>query len=230
MDIYAVKILEIDDEILNCLYEITYFDKRYKNKRYLNKNDEIRTLIGKILIRSIVAQEYKVKNRSIYFSINQWGKPFLEGYPEFNFNISHSEDYVLCAVDDKPIGIDIEKIRSIEYEDIAKSFFTKDELDYIVKKDIDNKLNKFYEIWTLKESYIKCCGQGLCIPLKSFSVINKLGFVNPTIDNKYNIYTFKKFCIGTDYKIAVCSLNNKVPSSILNVEQNDLINDYLNLL
>lgn len=31
-------------------------------------------------------------------------------------------------------------------------------------------MDRFYEIWTLKESYIKCRGQRLSIPLTSFFV------------------------------------------------------------
>lgn len=31
-------------------------------------------------------------------------------------------------------------------------------------------MRKFYEVWTLKESYIKCYGSGLSMSLKSFSI------------------------------------------------------------
>lgn len=231
MNIYVVKVSEIDGEILNYLYEITYFDKRYKNKSYFNKIDKIRTLISKILIRTIITKELKINNSNINFSTNQWGKPFLVDYPELNFNISHSVDYVLCAIDCKFIGVDIEKIKCIEYEDIAKRFFTINEFNYIMQSDLYSNLNRFYEIWTLKESYIKCIGQGLTIPLKSFSIeVNNFGDVKSIIDHNYNTYTFKKFYIESDYKIAVCSYNNKISNNITSIEQNELISSYLNSL
>ncbi|WP_084108798.1 4'-phosphopantetheinyl transferase family protein [Clostridium cavendishii] len=49
----------------------------------------------------------------------------------------------------------------MEYEEIIKKFFTAKEVDTIVNQDLNFQLYKFYEIWTLKECYIKCCGQEL---------------------------------------------------------------------
>ena len=34
----------------------------------------------------------------------------------------------------------------------------------------DEKINYFYDLWTLKESYIKTIGKGLYTPLNSFSI------------------------------------------------------------
>ena len=51
------------------------------------------------------------------FEKNQYGKPYLSEHPDFYFNISHSGEYVLCAIDNNPIGVDIEEVvRAIEYE------------------------------------------------------------------------------------------------------------------
>ncbi|AKN31887.1 hypothetical protein Ccar_13865 [Clostridium carboxidivorans P7] len=32
-----------------------------------------------------------------------FGKPYLKEYLKLNFNIDHSEDFVVCAVDDKAV-------------------------------------------------------------------------------------------------------------------------------
>ena len=176
---------------------VKQFEKKYKIKKFINRKDKIRTLIGEILIRTIVVEKLDIRNKNIRFEKNQFGKPYLKDYLKFNFNISHSGDFVLCAIDKKPIEIDIEEVKYIEYEEIAKSFFTISEFDYIVKNDWDTSLNKFYKIWTLKESYIKCCGQGLTIPLKSFSIdIDKYENIKVIIQNEHNNYIFKRFDIG----------------------------------
>lgn len=106
------------------------------------------------MIRTIIVEELDIKN--IKFHKNQYGKPYLKEHPKFNFNISHSGNFVACVVDDKPVGIDIEEVRYIEYEEIAKNFFTVSEFCYIIKQNLNDQLSKFYEIWILKESYIKC--------------------------------------------------------------------------
>lgn len=228
MKIYAVRILDISEEKLNKFCLLIDSEKKCKIEKFINKKDKVRALIGEILIRTIIAEEFGIGNKYIKFEKNQYGKPYLKEYPKFNFNISHSGDFVLCAIDDKPIGIDIEEVKCIEYEEIAKSFFTISEFNYIIKNDSDICLSKFYEIWTLKESYIKCCGQGLSIPLKAFSIdIDEYENIKVIIDNEHNEYTFKRFSMGLDYKIAICSLNKEISNNIIKVDQNSLINKYL---
>ncbi|WP_234119117.1 4'-phosphopantetheinyl transferase family protein [Clostridium hydrogenum] len=231
MKIYAVKILDISEENLNKLKLTFDLEKKCKIEKFINKKDKIRTLIWKILIRTIIIQELNISNNHISFKKNQYGKPYMEYYPKFNFNISHSGNIVLCGIDNKPIGIDVEEVKHIEYRDIAKSFFTEMEFDYINRNNSNIRLSKFYEIWTLKESYIKCCGQGLSIPLKSFSIdIDKYENIKVSADNQYNEYIFKKFDINLNYKIAVCSLNKEISDDIIMIDQNRLINIYFKII
>lgn len=108
-----------------------------------------------------------------------------------------------------------------------KPFFSVNEVDYIINQDINVQLNKFYEMWVLKESYIKCCGQGLSIPLKSFSInIEEYENIKVIINNKHKEHKFKRFDIDLGYKMAVCSLSKKISDNIINVNQNTLINKY----
>lgn len=216
MKIYCVKILDISEEKLEKLFLSISGERKSKIEKFVNKKDKIRSLIGEILIRIIVNDELGIGNSFIKFEKNKYSKPYLKGYPKFNFNISHSDDFVVCAISDKPVGVDIEKIKYIKYIDIAQRFFTISEFDYIMKNDLDIRLSAFYEIWTLKESYIKCCGQGLSIPLKSFSIdIDKFENIKVIIDNQYNEYIFKRFEIDSNYKIAICSINKEISSSII---------------
>lgn len=226
MKAYITKIIDISEEKLNRISLLIDSDKKTKIDKYHNKKDKIRSLIGDILIRNIIIKELNIQNNYITFDKNKYGKPYLLNYPKFNFNISHSEEYVACAVDDKPIGIDIEKIKIIKYEEITERFFTEEELKYILREDLENdKQSKFYEIWTLKESFIKCCGKGLSIPLKSFS-INVDKYKNISVNDKQNKYKLKSFNIDEDYKMAVCS-NNQITKEIITIDTTSLINNCL---
>ncbi|WP_291560032.1 MULTISPECIES: 4'-phosphopantetheinyl transferase family protein [unclassified Clostridium] len=227
MKIYAVKISDMGEEKLYKLCLMVGSEKKYKIEKFINKKDKIRSLIGEVLIRTIIAEELDITNKCLKFERNQYGKLYLKDHPQFNFNISHSEEYVVCAIDNKPIGIDVEMIKHIEYKEIAKSFFTTGEFGYIVNQDLNFQLNKFYEIWTLKESYIKCCGQGLSIPLKSFSIqVDQNENIKVISNNKCKEYKFKILDIEPGYKLAVCSLNKEISSNITIVDQNSLINQY----
>jgi len=230
MKIYVVKTFDITEEKLQNLCLLISSEKKHKIDKFINKEDKIRTLIGEILIRTIIVKQLGIKNENIKFEKNKYGKPYLKEYPMINFNISHSGDFVVCATHDKPIGIDIEEIKKIEYGNISKNFFALSEFNYIIKQKLDIQLSKFYEIWTLKESYIKCCGQGLSIPLKSFSIeVDKYEGIKVIINEGYDDHTFKIFDIILGYKMAVCLENKEIINNIITVDQNSLINNYSKL-
>lgn len=227
MEIYVVKILNIEKNKFNelCLYVDK--SKRFAIDKYINNKDKVRTLLGEVLIRTIISKKLNINNDFIQFEQNEFGKPYLKGNPYFNFNISHSGDYVACGIDCSAIGIDIEEISDIKYVEIARRFFEKNEFNYVIKGNLYTALGRFYEIWTLKESYIKCCGQGLLIPLKSFSVdIDQYGNIKVTVNGEDEKYAFKKFDIGGGYKISVCSLNKEASNNVVMIEQNTLINAF----
>ncbi len=68
-----------------------------------------------------------------------------------------------------PVGVDIEKIRPIDFA-IAERFFTASEYRLLMDTAEQERLQLFYTLWTLKESYIKFVGKGLSIPLDSFAI------------------------------------------------------------
>lgn len=225
MNIYAVKIFDISQEKLDELCSFLNLEKRNKIKNFLNKKDKIRGVISELLIKKLVSERLDNKMENIEFYKNEYGKPYIKNHPELKFNISHSGDFVICAIDTEPVGIDIEEIRQFEYKTIVKRYFSIEEFNYINKQEVDSSLNRFYEIWTLKESYIKCCGKGLSIPLKSFSIhIDKYKSIKVTIDGEKMKHIFKQFDIESGYKMAICSLNNEITNKIIFVEQKSLIN------
>lgn len=86
------------------------------------------------------------------------GKPFIENTPQFN--LSHSGDYVVCAVDENPIGVDIEKISRMKEAVFARiaSPLEKQKAAAIQ----DGELLEYYcSVWTKKESLLKLTGEGI---------------------------------------------------------------------
>lgn len=66
---------------------------------------------------------------------------------EAHFNLSHSHGVMMLGISHAPIGVDIEKVRSIDFE---KFSFIDAECE-----------EEFFERWTERESYLKWTGQGL---------------------------------------------------------------------
>lgn len=228
MEIYSIRISDIDETKLNELSNLIDFEKKLKLEKLRNKNDKIRTLIGELLLRRLIVNNFNIDNNQIQFYKNQYGKPYLKEYHEFNFNISHSGEYVIVVIDNMPVGTDIEEVKPIDYEGIAKDYLSAEEYGYILSQVLECRLDSFYEIWTLKESYMKCCGQGLSIPLKSFSVeIDQFENIVVVSEGEQKVHGFKLFDIDKRYKLAICSVKKEIESKIIKLDQNDLINEYL---
>ena len=85
------------------------------------------------------------------FSYNEHGKPYIEGGPYFS--ISHCKEGIAVAIDDQPIGIDIEAIRPVK-EDLIERVMNEEE-----RVGMDDR--KFTRLWTQKEAVVKAQGVGI---------------------------------------------------------------------
>lgn len=198
-------------------------EKRDKIKRFFKREDAERTLISDLLIRYIISSIFELKNQNISFYFNEYGKPFLKGSNGFHFNISHSGKWVVCAIDKYPLGIDIEKILPMDFN-IAKRFFSKNEYEELMEKKDGERLAFFYDLWTLKESYIKATDRGLATSLDCFSIaIDRKGISISSTEVDTAFY-FKQYRIDKNYKLAVCSRNNFFPNKIILITLAQLIN------
>lgn len=135
------------------------------------------------------------------------GKPYLPQYPHIHFNLSHAGEYAVCAIDDVPIGIDIEQCKK-DGEKIAKRFFTKEEYQdiYSVTDDAKRK-HRFCQYWVLKESFMKATGYGMKLSMSDFSVCMGEPITYRHLINEQSYYA-KIYDIDKDYCMAVCSTKN----------------------
>lgn len=92
------------------------------------------------------------------------GKPFLKGMEQYHFNISNTDGMVVCAVSDMEIGVDAEKKKPFR-KGILRKCAGPGEKAYILDAEEKEQQERFFRIWTLKESYIKMTGEGMRIPL-----------------------------------------------------------------
>jgi phosphopantetheine--protein transferase-like protein len=81
------------------------------------------------------------------------GKPYLIGLP-FHFSFSHCKGYAACAVDDKPIGIDIEIIHP-RIAKVAHKFLNDSEKVMIADLEQEDQLNQLAFLWAAKEAMYK---------------------------------------------------------------------------
>lgn len=146
--------------------------------RYINITAKKEFLMGRYLLRTVLGSYLGVDPTEVVLKKNEFGKLYLDDrYHQSNiyFNLSHSHGIVVGAfILDHAIGVDVEKIDG-DIDDIVRRFFSTEEQDYINCKYGDTKKALCYQVWTLKEAYIKAKAQGLSISLNTFSVFEDLG-------------------------------------------------------
>ncbi|WP_020590112.1 4'-phosphopantetheinyl transferase family protein [Desulfobacter curvatus] len=141
-----------------------------KADRYLKPSDRHLSLVSRALVRYLIAGVTRQDPQSLSFSTNEHGKPFLVGFPDIHFNLSHSHGVAVCALcRNTDVGVDVEDVGRRTDLSIAKRFFSSSEAALVSKASGAEKRKLFFDIWTLKEAYIKAVGKGLSIPLNSFS-------------------------------------------------------------
>ena len=195
---YKYDIRDLTDEEYAYWYSLMNADKRKRVDRFRLIDDKKRTVAGEMLARKAIAEWCGIEPESITFAIGEHGKPYVVDL-DVEFNISHSGDMVVCAVDDNPVGIDIEKIRPIDLS-IAKRVCTDEELLYIFEHEPTNAdfvytedeeiLTWFFEVWTKKEAIGK---------------FSETGIFNSIKDNKCCIQYF----ILEKYIITICTTDNE---------------------
>lgn len=198
-------------------------DRREKVKRFVKPEDGHRGLIGDVLIRTVIRNKFGIQDLDITFASDRYGKPYTPGIPSFHFNISHSGHWVVCAVDCSPLGIDIEQVTPISFE-IAHRFFTKEEYRNLMKSDEQERLSYFYDLWTIKESFVKQMGTGLSVPLDVISVnIDVNRQISLLWENENVPCFFKQFDVGPDYKMTVCSATGVFSDHVMLLSYEDLL-------
>ena len=144
LEIVRLKLLDIRklkpraEEILHTLPE----ERNQKALLYRKEEDRMRSISSTFLIMQTVNWQ------KVYYG--KYGKPLTQGK---NFNVSHSENYVMLAESENAIGVDIEELRDDITSDLIEAGFTKRE-----KSCIGNSPLRFYILWTRKENLLKCIG------------------------------------------------------------------------
>ena len=145
-------------------------------KHHRLKLEKVRTehLLTRALCRLTLSKYFDVLPTAWCFERNAWGRPRIthhDGLAGFDFNLSHTQGLITCLITRNiEAGVDVENLaRRGETVAIAKHYFAPSEVHALNQVPENQKRERFFQYWTLKESYIKARGMGLQIPLDQFS-------------------------------------------------------------
>jgi len=178
-----------------------------KANKFLKWQDVQASLIGKyILAKGLMNFGFDMRALE-RLKYTTYGRPYL--IPEIDFNISHSEGYVVCAISDElRVGIDVEQIRPVVISDF-KDQFNHRELTAIMKAN--DKHEEFFRHWTIKEAILKADGRGLNIPLNEIETNDHVCVA----DENWYIH---KIQLDSAYMVHL-AVNNLLPQNSISVSE-----------
>lgn len=175
-----------------------------RSKRFLKKSDERTYVISHALANKKIAELLRSDFHNLKINYFEDKKPYVEKR-NIDFNLSHSADCFAFAISSQEnifVGVDIEVLReNLDIEPIVSNYFHENEMSYVFNRD-SNKLaqhQRFYEIWTRKEAFLKMLGIGLTENLSEIDMspgereimIQETGAIDSNIFSTAFIYTFK---------------------------------------
>jgi 4'-phosphopantetheinyl transferase len=159
-------------ELLNKYKSLLSDDETIKQQRYKFSHDRHDALITRAFVRDLLSYYADIAPNDWRFDKGEKDKPEIVNPPlPLRFNISHTKGLIICAVTlEDDIGCDVEDTtRSNDVLAIANRYFSAIETKELFSLPKEQQRHRFFDYWTLKESYIKAWGLGLAIPLKNFS-------------------------------------------------------------
>ncbi len=191
MRLILADINDIRPEHIELLSE----DRAQKVKRLKMSDDKKRCIAGGLLIKRFLGDAH--------ITVSEFGKPVADN--GMFFNISHSGRYVMFVISDCEVGCDIEQMHYVNVMRTGKLVFCQNEKDKISL--VDDKLKAFFDLWTRKESLLKCIGEGFHRKAKSVDTSSEFYEEN---GKSFHMKTWN----FADYTMSVCSQKNEFPSEI----------------
>jgi 4'-phosphopantetheinyl transferase len=187
-------------------------ERREAIARFRFVEDAQRSLVADLLARTVIGRRLGRTNDEIIFVREPNRKPRLKEAGGFEFNLSHSGDWVVCASGFGPVGADVEKIRDFEWDDLKDTLSADEQgqIDPVSRKDWRTV---FAAHWTIKESYLKALGEGLSIPPSELSAGIEAGAVRLSRNGRPIRGVFiRTYAPDPEHRAAVCSLRETPPA------------------
>lgn len=217
IDVWLTYYDEIADPCLHSEYRaLLTDDERGKEFRFYFPDDQLRYLVTRAMVRTVLSRYLAVDPADWRFSNNLYGRPEVANLSREEcglcFNISHTRGLIALGVTlHRELGVDVENVRAREVSiEIADRFFAKSEVAELATVPPERRQDRFFEYWTFKESYIKARGMGLSLPLEQFSFHYPHECavhiaIEPRLNDDASRWCFWQFRPTAEHLLAVCA-------------------------
>lgn len=162
-----------EPEMLSHFHEVLSLEERRRAQRFRVESARSQFICGRGFLRRLLGGYLDCPPQAVQFTRNEFDKPYVF-YPEtsLHFNLSHSGDFVLCGFRwHRDLGVDIEECRpNVDIESISRRYFARNEIDFIFAQNGEERLPRFFRVWTRKEAVIKALGTGISDELLALDI------------------------------------------------------------
>ena len=184
------------------------------------KAHELQSEAAHRLLILALEKEYPEYGGTFQIEKDERGKPFLRGHEKIHISLSHSGELAACAAAEEPVGVDVEQRKQRSGSQRILRRLHEREREWLLGLPEDRREQAFYDLWVRKESFLKATGEGLGLPLSSFSTVEEgaaegawaegtaeYGAVVPIAQNvRKETYYIRQYESGDpEYSLAACS-------------------------
>jgi len=139
--------------------------ERDRASRYHFESDRCHFTTRRTILRQLVGSYLKCSPAEVEFTTNPAGKLGVAGGLEFN--LSGAGELALYGfARDRALGVDLAKCRAdFQWQEVVESFFHPTEATYLRELPAPEQVATFFQLWTIKEAFVKANGGGLTQPL-----------------------------------------------------------------
>ena len=216
MKLYAAKTCRLQASEERNLRSLLDKDRRQKVSALKSGRERERSIFAGLLLRYAFLQAgYDLETwQQVEIGKGAYGKPYIAGHQEFHYGLSHSGDWVVCAVDNMPVGVDLQEIKPCKIS-LAKRFYHEEEYNRLLalgETDLDRQTQEFYRMWTAKESAVKLSGRGIGAGISQYVTAKDYCSV---FDQKQRCTIgIKQYSILEGYMICICSNTGNFPDQL----------------
>ncbi|WP_051237677.1 4'-phosphopantetheinyl transferase family protein [Ottowia thiooxydans] len=196
------------------LLDLLNESERQQQARFHFADDRLRYLVTRAMVRTVLSRYADVNPADWTFDTNAYGRPEIasahSAAKTLCFNLSHTRGLIVLGVcREFAMGVDVEQQERAAALEVAERFFSPTEAAELAALAPERQLSRFFDYWTLKESYIKARGMGLSIPLDRFSFdFPSRDTVRLSLDaslgDDARRWRFWQLNLPGNYKLAVC--------------------------
>jgi 4'-phosphopantetheinyl transferase len=202
--------------------------EQQQRARFVFARDQHRYLVTRALVRTVLSRYADIAPAEWTFASNAFGRPEISNENGdargISFSISHTNSLIVLGIAHRrALGVDTENacLRQAPVE-IADRFFAPQEMAALYALPQEDRQRRFFEYWTLKESYIKARAMGLSIPLDKFSIqfvgdTHVAMSIEPDQRDSPSRWLLWQFSLASEYLVAVCAERSRsaVPQLVL---------------